>query len=83
MQHLLQLKRAESVLQTTESIEIWECDVVRDSAKRGQRRQDRCHTCVGTAASAEPLPRELTHLEELRAGLTIAEHKRIQPLVML
>ena len=34
----------------------------------GRRRQDRCHTCVGTAASAEPLPLGLTHPEELRAG---------------
>ena len=32
------------------------------------RRRKNCHTCVGTAASAEPLPVELTHPEELRAG---------------
>ena len=34
----------------------------------GRRRQDGCHTCVGTAASAEPLSLELTHPEELRAS---------------
>ena len=34
----------------------------------GRRRQDRSHTCVGTAARAEPLPLERTHLEDLPAS---------------
>ena len=36
MQHLLQLKRAESILQTTESVEIWECDVVEYEPRFGK-----------------------------------------------
>ena len=34
----------------------------------GRGRQDRCHTCVGTAPFAEPLPLELAHPEELRTS---------------
>ena len=34
----------------------------------GRGHQDRCHTCVGTTSSAEPLPVELTYPEELRTS---------------
>ena len=61
--YLLQPKRAESILQTTETVERWECDVSEYQTEIrkdvGRRRQDRCHTCIGTVASAEPLPEEL------------------------
>ena len=72
MQYLLQPKRAESFLHTTETFETWECDVreKRTEIRKdvGRRRQDRCHTCIGTVASAEPQPLELTHPEEQREG---------------
>ena len=69
MQHLLQPKSAESILQTTDTVE--RCDVreyEQFPQDGGRRRQDRCHTCIGTVASAEPLPLELTHYEELCAS---------------
>ena len=68
MQYLLQPKRAESILQTAEAVERWECDV-REYEQRFGKILDEdvkkgVHTCVGTVASAEPLPLELTYLEE-------------------
>ena len=72
MQYLLQPKRAESILQTTEAVERWECDVKRIRAEIRQdvrrRRQDRRFTCVVTASSAEPLPLEFAHPEKLRTS---------------
>ena len=72
MQYLLQPTRAESILQTTETVERWECGRwgIRTEIRQdvGRRRQDRCHTCSGTVASAEPLPLELTHPEEVCAS---------------
>ena len=72
MQYLLQPKRAESILQTTEAVERWECDVREYKQRFGKTldegRQDRCHTCVGTTSSAEPLSLELAYPEELRTS---------------
>ena len=59
-------------MQTTETVERWECDVreIRTETRQdvGRRHRDGCPTCVGTVASAEPLPLELTQPEKLRAG---------------
>ena len=56
MQCLLQPKHAESILQTNETVERWECDVrgIRTEIRTdvGRTRQDGCHTCIGTVASA-------------------------------
>ena len=57
MHCLLQLKRAESILQTTETVERWDCDVGQCEQRFGKTldedvKTDRCHTCVGTTSSA-------------------------------
>ena len=68
----LQPKRAESILQTTETVERWECDE-REYEQRFGKTLDEdvkkgVSLGVGTAGSAEPLPLQHTHPEELRAG---------------
>ena len=66
MQHLLQPKRAESILQT-EVVERWECDVREYEQRFGKTLDEDVkmgHTCVGTASSAEPLPLVLAYPEE-------------------
>ena len=57
MQYLLQSKRCESILQTTEAAERWECDV-REYEQRfgktsGRGRQDRCRACTGTTSQVQ------------------------------
>ena len=68
MQHLLQLKRSESTMQMKQSTDDNEKERIEVRQESGRRGQDWCHTCVGTASIAEPLPLEIPHLEELRAG---------------
>ena len=72
MQYLLQPNRAESILQTTETVERWECYVREHEQKFGKTLDEDVKIGVilapGTVASAEPLPLELTHPEELCAS---------------
>ena len=69
MQYLLQPTRVESILQTTEAVERWECDVREYEQRFGKTLDEdvkiRCHICVVSASSAEPLSLELAHFEEL------------------
>ena len=71
MQYLLQPNRAESILQTTETVERWECYVREHEQIFGKTLDEDVKIGVilapGTVASAEPLPLELTHPEELCA----------------
>ena len=72
MQFLLQPKQAESILRTTETVERREC-VVREYEQRFGKTLDehvknRRFPCVVTGPSAEPLPLEFAHLEELRTN---------------
>ena len=76
MQYVLQPKRAEPILRTTEAVERWECDMRGTRNKRfgktfGRRRQERCHTCVGTAASSEPLHLNSHILKSYAQGRTM------------
>ena len=71
-QYLLQPKCSYAIAQTTETVETLGVrrdrirTEIRESA--GRRHQDRRHPRTGIAVSTEPLPLELTHLEELRTG---------------
>ena len=71
MQYLLLPKRAESILQTTEPVERWECHVKEHEPRFETLDEDvkiGVILALTPAASAEPLPLELTHPEELRAS---------------
>ena len=76
MQYFLQPKRAESILQTTEVVEGWDCDAREYEQRLGKTLDEDVKIGVilalSTFASAEPLPLELTHPEEVRAGKDVA-----------
>ena len=79
MQYLLQPKGAESILQTTEEVERWECGV-REHEQRFSETLDDDVICRTTL--------ELAHLEKLCTSQddvfsTAAEHKQIRPQATL
>ena len=61
MQHLLQLKRSESTMQMKQSTDERGKERREVRQESGRRGQDWCHTCVGTASIAKPLPLEIPH----------------------
>ena len=63
MQYLLQPNRAESILQTTEAVERWECDVREYEQRFGKTLDEDVKIGVILALHAEPLPLELAYPE--------------------
>ena len=53
MQYLLQPKRAESILQTTEAVERWECDVRRIRKRCGKTSDE--DVKIGVILALAPL----------------------------
>ena len=89
MQFLLQPKRSESILQTTEAVERWECDVGEYEQRFGENLDEDVEIGV-ILALAPPQVQSCRHLnshilksyaQEGRCCSTTVEHKRIPPLV--